>query len=100
MINWICANYKPEYQLIWAFIFGLIFSPFGSAFAIVVLWYVLYEMMYMCIMYKCPKWTMEARFIVLCVGILGWVLGRYLLGKDIFPEFNHDNDDNKNNNNK
>lgn len=78
-------KYNINSQLIIAFCSGLIFSPwsYGWVFYIVFLliWELLYALATRC---KPSKWNPWERILLIVVSLLGWTIGRILVGYDPF----------------
>lgn len=76
---------NPQYtqlmQVIIAFALGVIFSPFSYGFLFFLLYLVVYELAYLFFTRGCcPYWGFLFRGAVIGASILGWLLGRIVLG--------------------
>ena len=72
-------HYTPLAQFIVSFFFGVLASPFGCTALWFVLYYSFFELL-VAITWK--RWDPFLRFSVVCVAILGWIIGRLAIGAD------------------
>lgn len=79
-------EYTPFAQIVASLALGLIFSYFSVLLASVIFFVILYDMViYMVIAhYDHNRWYLLARVGVMFAYIAGWIIGRSLLGYDIF----------------
>lgn len=80
--TWI-AN--PEYnlntQLLMGFCIGLIFSPWSYGWLFFVIFLIVWELLYgIATKWHPSRWNLYERLLVLAVSLLGWVIGRMLVG--------------------
>lgn len=84
--GWITAYFvNPDYtelvQLVVAFAFGVIFSPFSYGPLFFIIWLVLYEFAYAYYTNtECPYWRLFFRVALIMASILGWLIGRTVVG--------------------
>lgn len=77
-------NYNEAVQLIVAFTFGVIFSPFSIGMLWFLIFIIAYEIFYGWVVgFKMPFWRPFARLGIVCASILGWITGRLSVGRPI-----------------
>lgn len=67
-------------QIVFAFIYGLFFGPFSNSIVYVIISLIVFEL-YVIISTRMakPLWQFEFRVTMNAAGLIGWVLGRWLI---------------------
>lgn len=89
MVKGVCYRYfhnpanTEMVQVVSAFAVGVIFSPWSRALLLFITLLVVYELLYFySTSFSLPYWRLEGRAAILMASILGFILGRTLVGFD------------------
>jgi len=78
-------NYNIHSQLIIAFCTGLVFSPWSYGWIFFVIFLIVWEVMYgFATKFKHPRWNLAERILIIVISLLGWTVGRLLVGQQPF----------------
>jgi hypothetical protein len=81
------ADYSPMAQLIVAFIYGVLLSPWGSGLFWLLTFILLYEIAFYIFTHGHPTyWQHRTRAGIIICSILGWIIGRTVASSDILVE--------------
>lgn len=74
-------KYTQLVQIIVSFAFGIIFAPYSYGFIYLVIYLFLYEVIYFIFTRgEYPYWTPLFRFATVAASLLGWIIGRVIVG--------------------
>lgn len=77
------SHFTPICQLILSFCGGIFFSCWNLSLVVVLFFLVLYELFYDCLVHQRPKWQYQLRIGVILAYLMGWIIGRTVLGLEI-----------------
>ena len=82
--SYFCNSDQTElFQVVIAFAFGLAAGPISSGIAFLIVYTIFFEVfLVFATGMREPYWYPEARIAIFCSGILGWVLGRWLVADE------------------
>lgn len=77
-------HYTPIAQIIISIVIGIIFSYLTYSFAILLIFYLIYELYYWRITtsYDEVRWGLMVRLGVIAGGLTGWIIGRAVLNSE------------------
>ena len=83
--SWACnEKYTPLTQLVVAFVFGILLSPWSSGIFFLVVFIIIYEWLLYVFTHGNPQyWSSFTRCAVICGSVLGYIVGRTLSGDEI-----------------
>ena len=77
-------KYTPMAQVIVAFAFGALLSPWGSGLFFLLVFILIYELLYVIFTWANPRyWQPEIRGAAAMASILGWIVGRTVAGDEV-----------------
>ena len=89
MARGVCYNYfnngnaTEMYQVILAFTIGVLFSPWNNGLFLFILFLIAYELLYFYATgFQLPYWRLEGRVAIVMASILGFIIGRTVVGFD------------------
>ena len=89
MARGVCYRYfnnnkaTEMYQVILAFTIGILFSPWNNGLILFIIFIIAYEILYFYATgFQTPYWRLEGRLAIFMASILGFIIGRTLVGFD------------------
>lgn len=86
LINtWVCnPKNTPAMQIIGAFTYGIILSPWSSGLFVLIISIITYELLFYLFTHGCPRYyNLFVRTTVIMSSVLGYIIGRTLSNDDI-----------------
>ncbi len=85
---WFCNDkYTPMAQVIVAFAYGVILSPWASGLFILIITIIIYEtLLYIFTHGRVPYYNLFVRTGVICASIAGYIIGRTVSGDEILQD--------------
>lgn len=81
-------KYSLFYQSLVSFTAGLVLAPFSGGFLIFIVYLIIYEIIF--IMYalcKGNEFIIMTRFIVITLSLIGFIIGRKIIGKPVLAKY-------------
>ena len=74
----------PMFQIIFAFVYGVLLSPWSSGIFFLVVFALIYEIIFYLFTFGDPRyWQSETRVSVVAASFFGWIIGRTVYQQDV-----------------